>query len=192
MLSRLAAGPPRNVNWIYGSPSHARTASSDRQAGRRIGISRWETYYAIDLAMKLPRLTWKRGLLVLILTPLAWLAYRTCPCVIQDSENAARFRVTSQPGTCAVFAVPTFWVLPDSTAVQPASDVEFYELRTSRHETDGLFVSLRSMRPYPPVEGRTTLRSKNKFAFRFHPAGAKGPAKVDGSPFSHGTGVGRF
>src|SRR5581483_567689 len=133
--------------------------------------------------MNLPQLTRKRALFVLVLVPLVWLAYRTCPCIIQDDQTASRFRVTRQPNTCVVMEMPSFWVLPDSTPSVSASDVEFYELRTSRQRTDRLFVGLRSMTPYPPnssVPREAALRSKNRFAFTFHPAEGGSHAKVDG------------
>jgi hypothetical protein len=128
--------------------------------------------------MNLPRLTWKRNLLLLILAPLAWLLYLTCPCALEIGEEGWAFRLRSQPSTCAVLTLPTFWVLPESTPAQSASDVEYYELRRSKHSTDELFIGLRSMKPLPPVQG-TTLRSKNKFALRFYRSDGSHPATVD-------------
>ncbi len=55
--------------------------------------------------MNVPRLTWKRVLLVLVLMPLAWLAYRTCPCALEMGDEGDRFRLTSLPNICAVLSI---------------------------------------------------------------------------------------
>jgi hypothetical protein len=84
--------------------------------------------------------------------------------------------------TCAVFEVPKYWVWPDPTPAQSGLELEYYDLRRSRLRADELFIGLRSMKYYQPPEfpPSIALRSKNKFAFRFHPAGASDRAKVDG------------
>jgi hypothetical protein len=128
--------------------------------------------------MTFPRVTWKRALLVGALAALGWLAYRTCPCIIQTDDESSRFRVTSQPNDCVVFQLQDFWALPDSTPAQSASEVEYYELRRSRQVADELFIGLRSMKPYQ--QPGIVLRAKNKFAFRFHAGDSPNRPKVDG------------
>jgi hypothetical protein len=131
--------------------------------------------------MNLPRLTWKRGLLVLVLMPLAWLAYRTCPCALEMGDERDTFRLTSQPNICAVLPLPGFWVLPEyqkESALQ-FTDLNYYELRRSKYAADKFFIGLRRMRPPPPVEGGT-VRSTNKFAFQFHSADSQSRATVGG------------
>jgi hypothetical protein len=91
--------------------------------------------------------------------------------------------MTSQPRTCAVFEVPQFWLWPDPTPAQSGLTLEYYELRRSRIGADELVIGLRSMKymaPNASAPPSIALRSKNKFAFRFHPADANNLAKVDG------------
>jgi hypothetical protein len=134
--------------------------------------------------MKFPVLTWKRGLILAVAAPLAWLAYRTCPCIIQDDESASPFRVTSRPNNCVVFELPAFWILAGSKPELDLSplDVRYLELRRSSHTADRFLLGLRSMTPQVPnmtVQPGPILRAKNRFAFRFYAAGAKNSAKVD-------------
>jgi hypothetical protein len=120
-----------------------------------------------------------RVLFLLPLVPLAWLGYQTCPCLVENDESSAEFRLTSQPNTCATFSIPSTWVRPDGEAVFQvvAPDSMFYELRHSTKAADEFLIGLRFAETERPGIVQYAI---NTFSFRFHPADTKTDAKVDG------------
>lgn len=129
--------------------------------------------------MNIPSRTWKWAILILVLCPVGWLAYRTCPCIIQSDPISDSLRISSQPVNCAVFRLPSDWRRPSGEYIIGVTypDLMLFELRRSKRAADEFLIGLRFREVEKPNE---TQYATDKFAFRFHPADGKSIAKVDG------------
>jgi hypothetical protein len=122
---------------------------------------------------------WKIACLAAI-AGIGYFIYATCPCTFDDFRDFPDWslHVSSLPGNCATFSVPTRWIKPDDR-VGEQSHVQYYELRRSQQSPEEFLIGMRGVPPSAPGTTPPVLYSVNKVAFRFRQPDSKGRGVID-------------